>query len=562
MEESVPHATHHGHTHLLELPPLSASFPLPFRVLTLLGFAILLWATNLHILHLLGINVPKVLDFRDKDPVEEGGDVFSDNPRGMEEDTVGRGESSKAHIPVYKLAGVYTAFVSCGWLVFRVATGGEVESMEEWRGLVGLVMLGAFIGALAPWRGIGERERRGLRRYVALLLASEVRCARADVQGVEADTRPVIILASLLLRCHLGGYPHFVRQGLGRSLGLVMSDLAGRYHRGQSRSKRLVEVYHLGHGLVSLIFATSSLLELKISLPYALRFRQCIFEYHQSSYSSPRPLANALKYFSAFPVILLSALQKTVVADLAFQKGITIQELRETHDRWFGEHPLFRLWLLAVVINSMFSFYWDVEMDWGLRLCEVDTWLPPLRQATSTSTPTLSRRDSTEGGIWQRAVGCLRRNDRSLGHQRSPCPTPGPTFNGRSSPHARNQSRGLSVSLSSPILSTSKSSIFTFGLRQILLLPDPIVYHIFTILDLILRFTWSLKLSAHLHTIAEIESGVFMMEALELLRRWMWVFVRVEWEAVKQAEVKSFTETRGLGIVSGQVVWEGDKEGV
>jgi hypothetical protein len=95
-----------------------------------------------------------------------------------------------------------------------------------------------------------------------------------------------------------------------------------------------------------------------------------------------------------------------------------------------------------------------------------------------------------------------------------------------------------------------------------LLLPDPIVYHIFTILDLILRFTWSLKLSAHLHTIAEIESGVFMMEALELLRRWMWVFVRVEWEAVKQAEVKSFTETRGLGIVPGQVVWEGDKEGV
>jgi hypothetical protein len=85
-------------------------------------------------------------------------------------------------------------------------------------------------------------------------------------------------------------------------------------------------------------------------------------------------------------------------------------------------------------------------------------------------------------------------------------------------------------------------------------------------LDLILRFTWSLKLSSHLHTIAEIESGVFMMEALELLRRWMWVFVRVEWEAVKQSEVKSFTETRGLGVGLGQsqVVWDGDgdKEGV
>lgn len=338
---------------------------------------------------------------------------------------------------------------------------------------------------------------------------------------------------------------------------------------GGEVSPRAESLKAVGQGtLLSVWFGmfspSSVMLYLKLnfnsSLPYALRFRQCIFEYHQSSYSSPRPLANALKYFSAFPVILLSALQKTVVADLALQKGITIQELRETHDRWFGEHRLFRLWLLAVVINSMFSFYWDVEMDWGLRLCEVDTWVPAA--GLSSSTPTMGRRDSSDGGIWQRAVGCLRRSDRSLGHQRSPCPTPGPTLNGRSSPHARNQSRGLSVSLSSPNMSSTKSSIFTFGLRQTLLLPDPIVYHIFTILDLILRFTWSLKLSSHLHTIAEIESGVFMMEALELMRRWMWVFVRVEWEAVKQAEVKSFTETRGLGIGSGQVVWEGDKEGV
>lgn len=170
MEESVPSSSHghHGHTHLLELPPLSATFPLPFRVLSLLGFAILLWATNLHILHLLGINVPKVLDFRDRDTI--GGaeeDVFSDSGVGvrvLDSETDEKAESARAHVPVYKLAGVYTAFVMVGWLVFRIITGGEVDSMEAWRGLVGLVMVGAFAGAIAPWRGIGERERRGLRR--------------------------------------------------------------------------------------------------------------------------------------------------------------------------------------------------------------------------------------------------------------------------------------------------------------------------------------------------------------------------------------------------------------
>ena len=292
------------------------------------------------------------------------------------------------------------------------------------------------------------------------------------------------------------------------------------------------------------------------SLPYALRFRQCIFEYHQSTYTSPRPLFNSLKYFSAFPVILLSALQKTVFSDLALEKGISVQELRETHERWFGEHRLFRLWLLAVIVNSVFSFWWDVEMDWGLKLCEVDTWLPPTSRTGSGSGIGIGGESPRfrEEGIWQRAVGCLKR-DRGISHQRSPCPTPGLVPHHT---HTRTQSLSHARQRSLSSLLSNPKSIFRHGLRQTLLLPDPIVYHIFTIIDLILRFTWSLKLSSHLHTIAEIESGVFMMEALELVRRWMWVFVRVEWEAVKQAEVRGFTETRGLGV--GNIVFDDGEE--
>jgi hypothetical protein len=53
-----------------------------------------------------------------------------------------------------------------------------------------------------------------------------------------------------------------------------------------------------------------------------------------------------------------------------------------------------------------------------------------------------------------------------------------------------------------------------------------------------------------------------MMEALELVRRWMWVFVRVEREAVKQAEMRGLGEkTRGLGVhTGGVVVWDGEKD--
>lgn len=76
-------------------------------------------------------------------------------------------------------------------------------------------------------------------------------------------------------------------------------------------------------------------------IPYFIRLRQCLVEWVSSDYKNGRPLANALKYASAFPVILFSAVQKVVVQDLA-QKGAT----DVSNETWHGEHPLFRLWFV------------------------------------------------------------------------------------------------------------------------------------------------------------------------------------------------------------------------
>lgn len=67
-----------------------------------------------------------------------------------------------------------------------------------------------------------------------------------------------------------------------------------------------------------------------------------------------------------------------------------------------------------------------------------------------------------------------------------------------------------------------------------MLLPDPMIYYLIIFLDFVLRFTWSLKLSSHLHSIGEMELGIFILEGLEVLRRWLWVFGRLEWEAVRK----------------------------
>lgn len=43
-----------------------------------------------------------------------------------------------------------------------------------------------------------------------------------------------------------------------------------------------------------------------------------------------------------------------------------------------------------------------------------------------------------------------------------------------------------------------------------------------------LRCTWCFKLSPHLDHFNDLEGGIFLMEALEVLGRWIWIFVRVE----------------------------------
>lgn len=70
------------------------------------------------------------------------------------------------------------------------------------------------------------------------------------------------------------------------------------------------------------------------SLPYAIRLRQCIAEYLVSAplpgaalgtserKRARRPLANAAKYASAFPVIWLSALQSSTMGSESSPEGV------------------------------------------------------------------------------------------------------------------------------------------------------------------------------------------------------------------------------------------------
>jgi hypothetical protein len=73
------------------------------------------------------------------------------------------------------------------------------------------------------------------------------------------------------------------------------------------------------------------------------------------------------------------------------------------------------------------------------------------------------------------------------------------------------------------------------GLRARLLYPLS-VYPLVIFLNFILRMTWSVKLSSHLHSHFEGGEVIFWLEVAELFRRWLWVFVRVEWEVIRKEQ--------------------------
>jgi hypothetical protein len=69
-----------------------------------------------------------------------------------------------------------------------------------------------------------------------------------------------------------------------------------------------------------------------------------------------------------------------------------------------------------------------------------------------------------------------------------------------------------------------------YGLRRHRYFRKDQLYYIAIIADLLLRCTWSFKLSPHLDHFNDLEGGIFLMEILEVFRRWMWIFFRVETE--------------------------------
>lgn len=82
-----------------------------------------------------------------------------------------------------------------------------------------------------------------------------------------------------------------------------------------------------------------------LALPYLWRLMQCLRVHADTG--AKTQLWNALKYFTAFPVIALSAVKYHVEIEV-----------------WRGFYK--PMWLAAAMLNSGFSYFWDIERDWEI----------------------------------------------------------------------------------------------------------------------------------------------------------------------------------------------------
>ncbi|KAK3942189.1 protein ERD1 1 [Diplogelasinospora grovesii] len=392
-----------------ELDSFSLTFPLPYRVAFIIILAVWGWGVNLHFLTRRGIDVPSLVRYP------------------------GRTSSSQLphHLSTYRLAAFLSITSALSIVTFWLFSHRDPNLViyYDWIPMTNLLVL-AVLFAL-PLRGLSVSHTGRSRLLWTLRRVSIGGLAEAK-DGKFGD----ILLADVLT-----------------SYAKVMGDLfvclcmfLTRNGSATDRPDRSCG----GKVLVPLILA----------VPSAIRLRQCLIEFlrvrrapSKSTGWGGQHLANAAKYSTAFPVIVLSALMRNLGSDQGTTTG------------------LYRAWLVACMVNSFYSFYWDVAKDWDLTL------FSDARERNAPDHP--------------------------------------------------------------------------FGLRRRLLIHKPAVYYAVIVVDLLLRCTWSLKLSPHLDHITDFESSIFVIQFLEVFRRWMWIFFRVETEWIRNTSTGPGLDGMLLGNLGG-----------
>jgi hypothetical protein len=230
-------------------------------------------------------------------------------------------------------------------------------------------------------------------------------------------------------------------------------------------------------------------------LPYGWRLGQCLKKYYETRMTSH--LINGLKYLSAITVILLNALHTNL----------------EEESNW---GPIRWIWLIAVVISTLFSYSWDIEMDWGLLKFGRGP-KSTIHISAKVENPSLNA-EETERLFSSTTYGT---SDSST------------LFQPSSSTQQAPDSRVKKQVPKSNKRKISWKNTFKPRLRDRRFFTN-YVYYLMIIFNFIARFAWAGTISTFFEERKDFLKVLF--GSIELVRRCLWSLLRLEWAVISNSE--------------------------
>ncbi|KAI8846483.1 EXS family-domain-containing protein [Chytridium lagenaria] len=275
-----------------------------------------------------------------------------------------------------------------------------------------------------------------------------------------------------------------------------------------------------------------------ICLPFLFRLRQ----------SRNRHMLNALKYLSALPVIASSWLINFLRIRY-YGLGLDPSQFDGEPKRLF-EMQKRRVWIFFSILNSVFSLYWDIRMDWHLgTIGKFNSWRSLFGFGTDksfVSSPTFDSTFSTASSQQQRrGTGKTSAAYGKVPTDEVDVEAEGDLSKARAGVKVYPPSSVIKTPSSLALMANERTSGTKFFLRLHLHFRHAWLYYGAVVLDTILRLSWIVKVTL-IYTLARAslrgQSGTeplsglmavdFTIKCLEIVRRYVWVFFRCEREWV------------------------------
>ncbi|CAH7689833.1 EXS family-domain-containing protein [Phakopsora pachyrhizi] len=504
--------------------------PLQFRTLSIVSFSIICWAIDLQLVLRLSLDPTCSLVISQNSTNRDSTNLSSSLQNHQQVtptssppiDPLKLNHPTGSHLSVY-LSGLSLSIVTLvGLLISRVLSQLMIFpiGLSHWISfLPGLLML-IYPLRYAPFY---SQFRSSNRRFF-----SSISSIISPSFGQSLTSFKELILADVLT-------------SLAKLIGdvwLMISRIFENGDDGQNQSSMIISKF-------------------LVCLPFLIRFKQCVNDSIVGS-EKRRSILNSIKYLSSLPpIFLLSNLQNSQTIFRSNHLSQTVSssqtsDLTKLVDNLSNDtHHHLSSYILFSTINSLFSFYWDIVNDWGFFRSKRDTRNLKRKSLIFNGSCSNNFLKSNFEVLLSRRSGCKS----SLGEdgvEQEGCEEQEANKEQEQAEASQSGGEGEGLVGGSRLKQSTRINLKRSRRRRI-----DSYYLVLSLMNLILRFAWILnvyssRLSLGEKRILSRDERVdnlnyqigYLLEFLEVFRRFVWCLIRIEWQENCRMSLHSSNNSR------------------